>query len=459
MVNKLLETLSARLKPDQLMTDPADCLAYSYDNSRHQALPDLVIFAECHEDVVHIVKACYQAKIPVTARGGGTGTTGAAIPIRGGIIISFERMNRILKIDPQNRIMVVEPGVTNQAIQIEAAKHGFFWPPDPSSRATCTVGGNLACNAAGPRAVKYGSCRENTLGLIAVIGTGETIKTGVYTSKGVVGYDFTRILIGSEATLGIITQAILKLTPLPEAKVTLQGLYSDIDSATQAVTKIMALPYTPCALEFIDAGAIDMIRAYSKIKFPEAARAMLIIEVDGAEDALPTISKTVSAVAQNPGLIAINTAQSSDEVKQIWDTRKALSPALRNVAPKKINEDVVVPVTKIPDLIRGVRELSSKYNIANVNFGHAGNGNIHVNLLIDPNDERQQQAALSCLDEVFDLVIQLNGTLSGEHGVGIDKRDYISKEIDPVTLELMRKVKLQFDPHGILNPGKVIPSG
>ncbi len=456
---KLLATLSAQLKSDQLSMDPADCLSYSYDNSRHQAIPNAVIFAENHEDVVNVVKACYQYQIPVTARGGGTGTTGAAIPINGGVIISFERMQQILKVDPENRVMVVEPGVTNQTIQNEAEKHGFFWPPDPSSRATCFVGGNLACNAAGPRAVKYGSCRENTLGLVAVIGTGETIKTGVYTSKGVVGYDLTRLLIGSEGTLGIITQAILKLTPLPEAKITLQGIYRDIDSATQAVTKIMAQPNTPCALEFMDVNAIDMIRAYSKFQFPETAKAMLIIEVDGAKAALSSISKIVGKAAQNPGLITLKTAATDAEVKQIWDMRKALSPALRNVAPKKINEDVVVPVAKMPELIRGVRELSAKYEIANVNFGHAGNGNIHVNLLIDPNDDRQQQAALKCLDEVFDLVIKLNGTLSGEHGVGIDKRDYISKEIDPVTLELMRKVKLQFDPGGILNPGKVLPSG
>lgn len=445
------------LGKDGLLTDKTDCWAYGYDNSRRHALPDAVAFPQNHEQVRDLVRLCFTHNIPVTARGRGTGTTGAATPVKGGLVLSFERMDQIVKIDPANRAMVVQPGVTNKAVQDKAKEHGFFWPPDPTSSEYCTVGGNLAYNSAGPRAVKYGTPRENTLALKAVTGTGEEIETGTYTTKGVVGYDLTRLLIGSEGTLAIITEATLKLTPLPESKKTIQAVYQDIDSATKAVANIMAQPLTPCALEFIDHKAIEMIRNYSQADLPKNAGALLMIEIDGQQDFMPQAIEKIKQSASNNGLVSFIAAETEEEIMALWDMRKSLSPALRNIAPKKINEDVVVPVSRIPALINGLEQLSDKYQITIVNFGHAGNGNIHVNLLMDPDDPIQMKNAQDCLDEVFDLVLKLNGSLSGEHGVGIEKRDFINREINPVTLELMKKIKNQFDPNGILNPDKVFP--
>ena len=366
-------------------------------------------------------------------------------------------MRRILEIDSKNRLARVEPGVTNQSLQQALALEGFFWPPDPTSAVICTIGGNLAYNSAGPRAVKYGTPRENTLGLKAVTGTGETLRTGVSTTKGVVGYDLTRLLIGSEGTLGIITEATLKLTPLAESRRTLQASYRDIHSAAQAVSAIMAQPVTPCTLEFMDGSALAMVRNYSDLELDAAVGALLMIEVDGSEHSIEAEAAAIVSAARNDGLMEIHTARNQQQVQSLWKTRKALSPALRNVAPKKINEDVVVPVSRIPELIDGLDRLSRETGITIINFGHAGNGNIHVNLLLDPDDEAQLRAGDACLSHLFDLVLQLNGTLSGEHGVGLAKRDYVDREIDPVALALMRQIKQQFDPRQILNPGKIFP--
>jgi D-lactate dehydrogenase len=440
-----------------VFTEPADCLPYGYDNSRLQALPQAVLFAESHNQIERIVRLCYTQRINLIARGTGTGTTGATVPSEGGVVLSLEHMQRILEIDPQNRLARVEPGVTNQMLQQALAEEGFFWPPDPTSASICTIGGNLAYNSAGPRAVKYGTPRENTLGLQAVIGTGETIRTGVNTTKGVVGYDLTRLLIGSEGTLGVITEATLKLTPLPEAKRTLQASYRDIHAAARAVSAIMAQPVTPCALELMDGAALAMVRNYADLKLDESVGAILMIEVDGADHNIADEASTVARAASVEGMISIKTASSQEEITNLWKTRKALSPALRNVAPKKINEDVVVPVSRIPDLIDGLERLSIETGIKIINFGHAGNGNIHVNLLLDSADEAQIQAGETCLSRLFDLVLRLGGTLSGEHGIGLVKKAFVGREIDPVTLALMRRIKQQFDPHEILNPGKIFP--
>ena len=449
-----------KILPDKkaLLTEESDRISYGYDNSRRQALPDAVAFPTTHDQVRQIVKLCNEKHIPITARGRGTGTTGATVPTHGGLVVSLERMNKIITVDTANRYMVVEPGVLNQQIQDEAAQQGFFWPPDPSSGAFCTVGGNLAYNSAGPRAVKYGTPRENTLGLRAITGEGEEIRTGVFTTKGVVGYDLTRLLIGSEGTLAIITEATLKLSPLAESKRTLQAIYRDIESATEAVAAIMAQPVIPCALEFIDGKSIDMIRHYSNADLPQDAGAMLMIEVDGPESCIEKSMDAVASAAKNGGLIRLVHARTENEINDLWATRKALSPALRTVAPKKINEDIVVPVSNIPTLIRGLDNLSKEFDITIINFGHAGNGNLHTNILYDPADEKQAINAHHCLDKMFSLVLSLNGTLSGEHGVGLEKMDFIDREIDPVTLDLMRKIKNQFDPNNILNPGKMLPA-
>ncbi|MGR8998486.1 MAG: FAD-binding oxidoreductase [Gammaproteobacteria bacterium] len=440
-----------------ILTAPEDCWVYGYDNSRRHVLPQAVVFPGTHKQVVSAVNACNHFNVALTVRGRGTGTTGASVPVKGGLIVSLERMNKVIEFSPDNRYLSVEPGMTNQQVQDIVKVKGFFWPPDPTSAAFCSIGGNLAFNSAGPRAVKYGTPRENTLGLRAVTGAGKEIRTGVYTSKGVVGYDLTRLILGSEGTLAIITQATLKLTPLPEATKTLRAVYRTVFDAAKAVSAIMSQPVIPCALEFIDGNAINMIRQYSTSDLPEHAGAMLMIEVDGQKEGLDAAAGKVAASAKNEGLLDIRLAQSDAEVKALWQTRKALSPALRKVAPKKINEDVVVPVTEMPALIEGLDNLSKKYELPIINFGHAGNGNIHVNLLLDPDEPEQGKKAHHCLDEIFSLVLKLNGTLSGEHGVGLEKRDFVDRELDANSLELMRNIKRQFDPNGILNPDKMFP--
>jgi D-lactate dehydrogenase len=442
---------------EALLHEPADCWAYGYDNSRQQALPQAVCLPREHAQVVELVRLCARHRTPLIPRGRGTGTTGAVVPAHGGIVLSTERLRERLEIDPANRQARVSPGFTNQELQQAAATHGFFWPPDPTSSAVCSIGGNLAYNSAGPRAVKYGTPRENTLGLKAVTGAGETLVTGTRTTKGVVGYDLTRLLIGSEGTLAVITEAVLKLTPLPEAKRTLQACYRSIEHAAQAVSALMAQPLTPCALEFMDAQALEMVRGYSDLALPGEARALLMIEADGSADSIDADADRLRQVANNDGCLSVELARTPEEIEHLWRTRKALSPALRTVAPKKINEDVVVPVSRLPDLIGGLRELSQRHAIPIVNFGHAGNGNIHVNLLFDPDRPAQQAAAEACLADVFSLVLSLNGSLSGEHGVGRVKKDFVDQELSDVALTLMRGIKRQFDPHGILNPGVALP--
>ncbi|MEW8508676.1 MAG: FAD-linked oxidase C-terminal domain-containing protein [Candidatus Thiodiazotropha sp.] len=440
-----------------LFTDPADCLPYGYDNSRLQATPEAVLFATEHEQVAAVARLCHQRRIPLIVRGKGTGTTGATVPQQGGIVLSLERMNRVLEIDVDNRLARVEPGVTNKQLQESLGKEGFFWPPDPTSAAVCTIGGNLAYNSAGPRAVKYGTPRENTLGLKAVTGCGDTITTGVRTTKGVVGYDLTRLLIGSEGTLAIITEATLKLTPKPQTKRTLQACYRDIHSAANAVSSIMRQAVTPCALEFMDGAALEMVRDFSDLQLDNRVGALLMIEIDGTEQSIKHDAAALARAAQVDGLVEIHTAETQEEVARLWKTRKALSPALRNIAPKKINEDIVVPVSHIPKLIESLQNLSRESGITIVNFGHAGNGNIHVNLLLNPDDPKQVEAGDYCLKSLFELVLRLGGTLSGEHGIGVVKRQFVAQEIDAVSLNLMRAVKRQFDPHLILNPGVGFP--
>lgn len=450
-----LQQLKNIYNEKSLFLDPADCWSYGYDNSRRHNEPLAVVFPSSHQQVVETVALCNTHNIAITARGSGTGTTGASVPSNNAIILSTEQMSNIVKVDPDNRLMIVEPGVTNQSVQQAAAEHGFFWPPDPTSSAICTIGGNLAYNSAGPRAVKYGTPRENTLGLTCVTGNGETLKTGANTTKSVVGYDLTRLIIGSEGTLAIITQATLKLTPLAEAKRTLQATYNSVEAAATAVAKIMAQPITPCALEFMDGMAISLVKDNAKLILPTAAQALLMIEVDGDQSSLDAIAKKVADSASVDGLIDIHIAKTTEQVKQLWAARKALSPSLRKVAPKKINEDVVVPVSHIPKLINGLQMLSERYQIPIVNFGHAGNGNIHVNLLVQL---EQLETAKACLSDVFKLVISLNGSLSGEHGIGLEKRDFISLELDSIAISIMKKIKMQFDPNNLLNPDKVFPS-
>ncbi|MCG7756509.1 MAG: FAD-binding protein [Nitrosomonas sp.] len=451
----LLVELHAAFPPDRFYTDPVDCYAYAYDNSRKIFPPDAVLFPLTTAEVKHIVTLCNRYRVSLIPRGRGTGTAGGSLPELGGIALSMERMLNIISVDPANRVIVVEPGVLNQAVQDAAKPYGFFWPPDPSSAMFSTVGGNIATGAGGPHAVKYGTTREHVLGLKAVTAAGDFITTGCYTTKGVVGYDLTRLLIGSEGTLAVIMEATLKLTALPGAVAGITAHFRDLTSCTAAIVKIMAQPQLPSALEFLDSGSLNLIRGRYPDMLPMDTNAMLMIEVDGFHNDIADAIAAILSACQSDGLIH---ASQVENTAALWQARKALSPLLREIAPKKINEDVVVPVNTLPQFLHGLTQLSTHYHLQNVNFGHAGNGNIHVNLLINPDDANEVARAERCLDEIFDLVIKLRGTLSGEHGVGSEKRAFVSKEIDSVTLDLMRNIKQLFDPNNILNPGKLFPA-
>ena len=451
-----LEQLSALLGPGALLTDPAERLAYGYDNSRRQGLPLAVALPTTPEQVQAIVKLCRAARLPIVARGRGTNTTGASVPGERALVVSFERMDRLLAIRPGDRAAVVQPGLLNGDLQAALAPHGLFWPPDPTSAAYCTIGGNLACNAGGPRAVKYGATRDNVLALTAVTGTGELVRFGAPTTKGASGYDLSRILVGSEGTLALIVEATLKLTPVATHRRALRALYADVDSAAAAVARLMAQPVTPSMLEFMDEHCVRLARDVGGADLP-AAGALLMIEADGDEAALAHAVVALAAAAQGPGCLEVTTAPDEAARATLWAARKALSPALRTLAPGKINEDVVVPVSRIPDLVAAVRGIAAAQSLPIVCFGHAGNGNLHVNILYDPADAGQSARAAAALEAVFDTVIALDGQVSGEHGIGLVKRELLARALSPQAMALMRAIKAQFDPDGLLNPGKVLP--
>jgi D-lactate dehydrogenase len=453
----VLARLRAALAPERVLDDPAGCIAYGYDNSRRFALPQAVGFALTHAEVVAVVQICNEFALPLVVRGRGTNTTGATVPIAGGVVLSLERMNRVLRISPGDRLIECEAGALNSEVQAAAAAHGLFWAPDPTSLAYSTVGGNLGCCAGGPRAVKYGTARDNVLGLRAVTGAGTSIKTGCTTTKGVVGYDLTRLIVGSEGTLAIITEATLKLLPKARSRKTLRACYADVKSAAEAVARVMNQAETPSALEFMDGDAVQLAEAYQPTGVPDGVGAMLLMEVDGNSESIDVALRAVVAAARGAGLIELKTADSEAETDALWACRKALSPSLRTIAPKKINEDIVVPVTRIPDLVAGLAALSARHGVRIVNFGHAGNGNMHTNLLADPEEPAQMAAVQACLHDVFRLVLDLDGTLSGEHGVGIEKRDFVGWEVASETLDVMRALKKTLDPNAILNPGKALP--
>ncbi len=450
-------SVRAALPADAWLEDAASRHVYGYDNSKRHGEVLAVALPASEAEVQSLVRACHDSGTPVVARGRGSATTGAAVPLRPSVVLCFERMQAIRRIEPGNRLVEVEAGVINGELQRALAAHGCFWPPDPTSAPWSTVGGNLACNAGGPRTLKYGACRENLLGLRFVDGRGELIRSGSDTTKGAVGYDLSRLLVGSEGTLGLITSATLKLAPLPEARTVLRALYDSIEAGAEAVARLMAQPVTPAAIEYMDATAVRLVREKAGVALAPGTQALLLIEADGPARGLDDQVAALSAAAGGAGCIELREAKDAGEAGELWAARKALSPVLRSLAPKKINEDVVVPVSRLPALVHRLAELSGRHRIPIVNFGHAGNGNLHVNLLYDPAVGESDARAQTCLGEVFTAVVELGGTLSGEHGIGIDKRDFLPLAVAPAALDLMRALKRVFDPAGILNPGKVLP--
>ncbi|KAF1686045.1 FAD-binding oxidoreductase [Pseudoxanthomonas broegbernensis] len=447
--------LSSLLGADGWRTDAAARRAHGEDDSRQWALPDAVAVPRDPGQVVAIVRACRAHRVPLVARGAGTGTAAAAVPFAGGVVVSFARMDRILDIRPGDRCAVVEPGVLNGDLQQALQPHGLFWPPDPSSAERCTIGGNLACNAGGPRAVKYGATRDNVLGLVAVTGAGELIRCGGPWTKDATGYDLTHLIVGSEGTLALVVEATLRLAPRPQAQAGLRMFYRDAAAAAAAVSRLMRQPQVPAMLEFMDASAIALLRR-NGTEVPEAG-AMLLVEADGDHETLPYALQALADAAAGEGLLSLDVAADGAARDRLWAARRALSPALRSIAPGKINEDVVVPVSRIPDLVAAMEALSAESALPIVVFGHAGNGNLHVNIMYRPDDAGENARAHAALPRLFECVLALEGTLSGEHGIGVAKRDWMARAFDAPTLAAMRAVKSALDPDGILNPGKVLP--
>lgn len=445
--------LAAQLR-GSLLTDPADCLAYGFDNSRREQTPAAVVLADSVPDVQATVRWCARHKRPLTVRGRGTNTVGASVPLANGVVLSMERLDQVIDYQPADRYIEVQAGMLNQGVQDHVEGEGLFWAPDPTSAPYSSVGGNLGCNAGGPKAVRYGTCRDNVLGLSAVIGNGELIRVGARTTKAVVGLDLTRLLIGSEGTLGIITSAVLRLTPAPAARRAVRIEFSSVAAAAQGVATLLAQPMGPSVCEFLDDRAVGLVR--DDVPLHAATQAILLVECHGDSDALPGVTMGWKhALAAT--FCAWEESEDPTQMQALWAARKALSPRLRRLAPNKTNEDVVVPVSKIPQLVAQVAALSQRHGIPIVCFGHAGNGNLHVNLMYDKHNPAQHAEHDPCLAGVFRAALACGGSLSGEHGVGLAKRDYVHWELDAPTLAAMHSVKKALDPHGILNPDKGLP--
>jgi glycolate oxidase len=440
----------------KVSTDPGDLICYSFDASGLEATPSAVVWPNYTEDVVKVMKYAYEHNIPVVPRGAGTGVTAGAVPSRGAIILSFEKMNRILEIDSENLNVICEPGVINGKLQRELEKMALFYPPDPASMNFCTIGGNVAENAGGPRALKYGVTRDYVMEIEAVLPNGEIITTGVKTSKGVVGYDLARLFVGSEGTLSIFTKIRLKTIPLPEDVVTLLAVFRNLEASGEAVSQIISSKIIPRTLEFIDHEAIQAVEQYKPVGLPKHAEAVLLIELDGHPAAITKEAEKIAALCQSLGA-DIEMAEDEDARENLWIARRAISPALYHIKPTKINEDIVVPRNKVTEMLKRLRNLSEKSGIKIVNFGHAGDGNIHVNIMVDKSDRAEYEKGVGLIEQVFKDTISLGGTISGEHGVGLTKARYIGMEMSKQEIEIMESLKKVFDPKKILNPGKIFP--
>jgi len=426
---RILKDLTAIVGSGNLMTDPADLLCYSYDATQQSFLPEVVLHPADAQQIAAIMQLANRELIPVYPRGAGSGFTGGALPTKGGIVLTTERMNRILDIDEENLVATVEPGVVTEQFQLAVEAVGLFYPPDPASLKFSSLGGNVAECAGGPRCVKYGVTKDYILGLEVVTPTGDIITTGGPTMKGVVGYDLTKLLCGSEGTLGIITKIVIKLLPLPEAKKTMLVLFDSIDGAAQAVSSIIKNKIIPTTLEFMDGRTLDCVKQATGLQVPEAARAVLIIEVDGDREFLDKQANRIAEIIRPLGVVETRIASTPQESEALWQIRRSVSASLRKVNPDKFNEDICVPRSKVPVMIRRIDAISEKYDLAIVNFGHAGDGNIHVNIMIDKKIPGQAEKAEHAIEEVFKEALALGGTMSGEHGVGIAKERCLARKL------------------------------
>jgi glycolate oxidase/D-lactate dehydrogenase len=453
-VDKLLEALGK----EKVNTSIVERKLYSYDATPipiDRAVPSAVVFPENHDDVVKLVRICYQEGIPMFPRGAGSGLTGGAVPTKeNGVVVSFERMNRF-KVDENNTTAEVEPGVITAQFQEHVEKLGLFYPPDPSSFKYSTIGGNIAENAGGPRCLKYGVTREYVLGLTVVVKDGDVLKLGNPVIKDVAGYDLTKLFVGSEGTLGLITSSNLKLIPKPKARATALALFENLEHVGRAVTKIMTSGIFPSALEFMDRDAIKAVEDFKPVGLPRDVEALLLIEVDGSPQSVREDINQIKGLLEPMG-IRVKTAESKKEEERLWMARKSLGPALGNLKSGKINEDIVFPRIYLSEAIPKLRQIAEKYHLLMVIFGHIGDGNLHVNLLYDKQNREEEEKAERAVDEVFELALSYHGSITGEHGVGLTKKKFLKWQFGDIGYELLKGIKLLFDPKNLFNPGKMV---
>lgn len=454
----LILELERRVGPAHVRQDEATCGEYGTDALLRGHPAEVVVFPGSASEVAAITRLCDERRVPLTPRGAGTGYTGGAVPSSGGVVIAMDRLDEILRIDEPNLLAVVQPNVVTGDLQRAVEEVGLFYPPDPASLNRSAIGGNVAECAGGPRAFKYGTTRRYVLGLEVVLPTGELIRTGGKTVKNVVGYDLTQLLVGSEGTLGIITEITLRLIPKPPARATVLAGFRTVRDAVAAVGGIVADRVVPAVLEIIDRDCVNAIAAATGSRVgPPDAGALLLIECDGVAEAVTIeTDRVVSACERHD---AIGTERARDEVTReaLWAVRRNLSLSLRAQAPLKINHDVVVPRSRVPDLFDLIQRLRASLDLSMPSFGHVGDGNIHVNILLDPSDTAALTRAREAERRLFEGVVALDGSISGEHGIGFSKAPYLSLELSPDVIALMKRLKQAFDPHGILNPGKIFP--
>lgn len=433
-----------------------DRICYSYDGSKQKYIPDIVVRPQSAQHVSDILRFAYELEIPVYPRGAGSGLTGGAVPVKGGIVLDFTQMNRIAEISPEDLTATVEPGVVTHTLQSEVARHKLFYPPDPASAPFSTIGGNVAECSGGITGLKYGVTRDYILALEIVLANGSIIHTGRKTLKSVTGYDLTRLFVGSEGTLGVFTQITVKLLPLPEKIETILVFFARTQDAVQSASQIIFNNLLPRAMEFIDKSSIDCVKGYKQeIQIPTEVNAVLLIDVDGRESSVKAEASLIEKIVRENNALSVVSAKSPKERDTLWEVRRAISPALYNIAPYKINEDICVPRSRILEILERIGSIHKQYPSLKVaSFGHIGDGNIHVNVMYDKG-EQQRALAERMIEEILRNTVEVGGTISGEHGIGNVKSAFLSLEIPPMELGIMKDIKQMFDPKGILNPGKM----
>ncbi len=456
MISKsVIKKLTHILGEKNILTKKEDLFLYSHDATYQEFMPDVVVFPKDAREISKILRLANEELFPVIPRGAGSGMSGGALAVRGGLVMAMSRLNRILLIDEDNLIAKVEPGVITAHLQSEVEKLGLFYPPDPASLDVSTIGGNVAECAGGPRALKYGVTRDYVLGLTVVLPTGEILDIGVETAKGVVGYDLARLIVGSEGTLAIVTGITLRLIPKPEVKKTMLVIFPDMLYAAQCVSRIIKEKIVPATIEFMDSLSVECVRDQLPLELPEGELTILLIEVDGNSVQIDKDIRKIENICRQMGITGLRLARDKKEAEDLWKARRNLSPSLQKIKPHKINQDVVVPRSRLAEFVTTLSDIGQRYNLSIPSFGHAGDGNIHINIMLNRDNNDEVERADQALKEIMKLVVDLKGTISGEHGVGISKKPYIGMEISATGLELMSRIKKAFDPNGILNPGKI----